>query len=1020
MSKSFWLVSAGMFALAATPGYAQDQTTPTGESSPVEQAAEVDAENDVTATDAATGDEGDIVITAQGRTQILQDVPIAVSAVSAASLQNSGANDIRALNQLAPSLLVSSTGSEANGSARIRGIGTVGDNPGLESSVAVFVDGVYRSRSGVGLNELGEVERIEVLRGPQGTLFGRNASAGLIHVISKKPNMNQLEGFGSLTYGNHDYIRADAGITGPIGDTLGFRLDGVYSRRDGFYNDVNNNGDVNDRNRFFVRGQLLFEPNADLSVRLIGDYTTREEACCGAVYIGRDFNPRIGNLNEPATPLLVGGVPNPNGNNIINVLRDLGTPLVAFNDPFSRNIYVNAGRTYEGDTRDWGLSGEVNWDLGGAELTSITAYRQYRSGQPGDIDYSPVDILYRSPVNNGLERRFKTFSQELRLQGNAFNDKLDWLVGAYFADEDLQVTDNLRFGTQYGRFATCRLISGTALAGFYSPTTPGCISPTGRAVIGGALAPGIPSPFGPAGPSIIAAFDRLEAINDRGSTIDRYHQDSRNWAIFTHNIFHLSDSLTFTLGLRYTNEKKDFDATFGNDNTGCVAQQNALVPFLANPGLAALAGGLIGLSCQGNSTAELNGVSINDDRSESEFTGTGILAWKPTDDLLLYGSYSRGYKAGGFNLDRSAFSRFVALNSSGVPVAGAVCPTSGTVPAGCASGGLAGLNNLQFRPEINDALEAGLKYNGRGIDVNVAVFRQLFSDFQLNTFNGVNFFVENINSCKNDLNGADTDNSQITPTGACDKDDLRAGVQTRGIEVEVFTRPLANVTVNVGGTLADTRYRKDLVGAEGRALSPALFQLPGRRVSNSSRFVATSSVGWTPPIGNSGLRGLIYLDARHQSSFNTGSDLDIEKIDNGYTVFNGRVGLRGPNNSWALELWGQNLLNANYKQVAFDGPLQGSCTTLGAQAGFCSPVANRSTQLFGAFLAEPRTYGLTLRAKFAPPPAVAAEPFVAPPPPPPAPPATQTCPDGSVILATDSCPLPPPPPPPPAPEPERG
>lgn len=124
---------------------------------------------------AAEEEEGEIVVVAQGRSQLLSDVPVAVSAVSAETLQNSGANDIRQLNQVAPSLLVSSTGSEANGSARIRGIGTVGDNPGLESSVAVFIDGVYRSRSGIGLNELGEIERVEVLRGPQGTLGGRNA-----------------------------------------------------------------------------------------------------------------------------------------------------------------------------------------------------------------------------------------------------------------------------------------------------------------------------------------------------------------------------------------------------------------------------------------------------------------------------------------------------------------------------------------------------------------------------------------------------------------------------------------------------------------------------------------------------------------------------------------------------------------------------------------------------------------------------------------------------------------------------
>ena len=124
MSKTFWMLSAGLTALATTPAYAQGEAQT--------------AEND----DA-------IVVTAQGRRQILQDVPLAVSAVNAESMQNSGANDLRQLNQLAPSLLISSTGTEANGSARIRGIGTVGDNPGLESSVAVFIDGVYRSRSGI-------------------------------------------------------------------------------------------------------------------------------------------------------------------------------------------------------------------------------------------------------------------------------------------------------------------------------------------------------------------------------------------------------------------------------------------------------------------------------------------------------------------------------------------------------------------------------------------------------------------------------------------------------------------------------------------------------------------------------------------------------------------------------------------------------------------------------------------------------------------------------------------------------
>src|SRR5215210_1738092 len=211
--KSVWLASAGLFALAV-PAHAQqtDQPIEPSGASPTEQAA-VEPESQA----AADADPDEIIITAQGRTQVLQDVPIAVTSVTGQAMENSGATDIRQLNQLAPSLLVSSTGTEANGSARIRGIGTVGDNPGLESSVAVFIDGVYRSRSGIGLNELGEIERIEVLRGPQGTLFGRNASAGLINILSKRPS-SVFEGYGSLTYGNFDYIRADAGVTGPIGE----------------------------------------------------------------------------------------------------------------------------------------------------------------------------------------------------------------------------------------------------------------------------------------------------------------------------------------------------------------------------------------------------------------------------------------------------------------------------------------------------------------------------------------------------------------------------------------------------------------------------------------------------------------------------------------------------------------------------------------------------------------------------------------------------------------------------------
>ena len=1034
MRKSVWLLSASLAAFT-TPAFAQDTSqAPAGtEPSATEQAA-VEPE----AQAAAEAEPGEIIITAQGRRQVLQDVPIAVTAVGGEDMQNSGATDIRQLNQLAPSLLVSSTGTEANGSARIRGIGTVGDNPGLESSVAVFIDGVYRSRSGIGLNELGEIDRVEVLRGPQGTLFGRNASAGLINIISKRPSFTP-EAYGELTLGNYDLRRVAGGVTGPLSDTLAARLDAVYVKRDGFYDDPANDTTINNRNRIFTRGQLLFEPNDQLSIRLIGDYTWRKERCCGAIYVDNTVNSDIGFLNETANPLVQPGTGAPSaipartndgGNNIVNVLADLGQSLTALHSGYRRTVSVTPGRDYTGKTKDYGLSGQIDYDFGAATLTSITAARHYDSDQGGDIDYSTVDILYRDP--GGAGRRFNTLTQELRLQGNALNDKLDWLVGAYYAAEDLKVTDNLRFGEQYGRFASCRIVSPGSLAALYSPGTRTCMS------VGALPIASRPALFGPASPLVYQAFENLEDLNDRGSTRDTYNQKSNNWALFTHNIFHVTSQIDLTVGLRYTHERKKFDATFGNDNSVCTANQALLANFVnpANPvpifqtgGLFTVSQAILNLSCQGNSTAELNGVSIKDKRSEGEFTGTGVISYKPTDDLLFYGSYSRGYKAGGFNLDRSA------LKSPALPFSVVGSPQS-----------LVG--NLQFDPEIVDAWEIGGKYAHRGILFNFALFRQYFKNFQLNTFDGTVFLVQNINGCEKSLGGADRDQSffpgssnfippviqpgaafDLNPaasTGACDKDDVGWGVRSQGIELEASYSPMRDFRLNAGFTYAQTKYRKNLVGDDkGTPLSPALRMLPGDNISNAPEIVATGSVSYTPQISGSGMRGLFYLDARYSGHYNTGSDLFPQKEQKGYAVLNGRVGISGPDERWSVELWAQNLLDKDYAQVAFNSPFQaGGSTTPPYAPGFTfapfvDPQFPGGRQIFSMFLAEPRTFGATFRARWsgsgrveaAPPP---------PPPLPPPPPATQTCADGSVIMATEACPAPPAPPPPPPPAPERG
>jgi outer membrane receptor protein involved in Fe transport len=798
----------------------------------------------------------------------------------------------------------------------------------------VFIDGVYRSRSGIGLNELGEIDRVEVQRGPQGTLGGRNSSAGLISIYSKKPSFT-FGGSGELTYGNYDFMRAAGSVTGPISEQLAFRVDGVYVKRNGFYRDDQNGHDVNNRDRYFLRGQLLFEPTDALSVRLIADYTSRKEECCAATYVDRTVNQFIGDLNTPST---VGVASTATSNNIINVLRDLGQPLAAFNQGYGRNISVSPDRVFSGETKDYGFSGQIDYDFGGATFTSITAYRQYRSGQASDTDYGEVDILYRAPSDEAY-RQFHTFTQELRLQGEAFGGKLDWLVGGFFANEKLTVRDNLRFGNQYGRFATCRIISGGGLAGLYSPASPSCVVPgVGAATIGGAA--------GLSGPDVLAAFTRLDTLNDLGTTNDRYFQNGTNFAAFTHNIVHITDTLDLTLGLRFTSDKKKFDATFGNDNSACTAVQGLVLDDLVNPlttaTARALAGSLIGLSCQGNSTAELNGVSINDKRSEDEFTGTAILSWKPVDDLLVYGSFARGYKAGGFNLDRSALK-------------------SPILPFGGQAGTQALVRNLQFDPELVDSYELGAKFSNGPFGLSVSAFRSDFSSFQLNTFNGTVFLVQNVNGCDNLVGGSSADTDLSNTTGSCAAGDITYGVRTQGLELEASLVPARNFRVAAGLTYAKTTYRDDLIGTKnGAPLDPALRKLPGDNLSNAPELVATSSVTWTPDIGSNGMSGLVYIDGRMTSDYNTGSDLFPQKEQDGFAVFNARIGLRGPDEAWGIELWGQNIFNQDYAQVAFNAPFQGGQSS----APFVDPRYPGGRQIFAHFLAEPRTYGITLRGKF--------------------------------------------------------
>ena len=862
----------------------------------------------------APADAGEIIVTATKRAQGLAEVPVAVSAVTAEALRNSGAADIRQLNQLVPSLLVSSTSSEAGaGVARIRGIGTVGDNPGLESAVAVFIDGVSRARSGVGLTELGPVERIEVLRGPQGTLFGRNASAGLINIITRSPAF-EAGGEAEVTYGNFRSWRLQGSVTGPVaGDRAAVRLDAVYLRRDGFLTDVISGRTLNDRDRWLVRGQLRLEPSDAVSVRLIADAARRREECCGSAYL-----PFRSTIRAPDGTIRI--VPD---NPVVGLLRGLGAVLS--DDTYARRTSITPGRDYRSDVTDWGLSGELVLRRGAATLTSITAWRDWDYGAGQDADFNNLDILFR----DDQQRRFRTFTQELRLQGEALGGRLDWLLGGYLADERLLLRDNLRYGRDYDRFAD-------GLVRLSLPAFPGYASL--RPFVEGALvAQGVPAP---AARQVAEVVRDLPPLANSGILEDRFEQTSRNVAAFTHHVLALvPERLSLTLGLRFTSERKTLTARLRGDNLGCatmLASIAALGQFAGTPlapvaaGARQLLGQLQGAPCV---IPPILAFSGTDRRREEEWSGTAVLAFRPGPGLLAYASYARGYKAGGFNLDRSGLD----------PLA-------------------VDLRALRFEPEFADSVELGAKLDLGRFRLNAAAFHAVFDQFQLNTFNGTNFVVENIRSCRDPLSGGDRDIPPLVPnaaeTGRCAPDRLRSGVTSRGVELEAALRPARDLALSLGYTYADTRYREDLTGFGGRPLSVPLFNIPGRNLSNAPRHVHTGAFTWTPSVADR-LTALVHLDYRFQSAMNTGSDLFPEKVQPAFAVVNARIGLSGLNRGWSIEGWAQNLLDERFQQVAFNTPLQGSGSF--AQTVRGGPPA---TTLFGSFLGEPRTFGVTVRTRF--------------------------------------------------------
>jgi iron complex outermembrane receptor protein len=560
-------------------------------------------------------EEGEILVTARRRDEDAQDVPIALSVLGGETLARQGAYSIQSVSQLAPTLQYTSS-NPRNTALNIRGLGVSFGlaNDGLEQGVGFYVDQVYNSRPAAAAFDMLDIDRVEVLRGPQGTLFGKNTTAGAVNISTQAPSF-ETSGEAEASLGTHQFVQVKAAVTGPlIDDKLAFRIAVGKTARDGFVRSTQTGRTVNDQDNLGLRGQLLWKASDTLSLRLSADYALSDADCCTQVFV------RAGTTLRPANRQF----------SALAAALNYAPPSLS---PWDRLADADAPIKARSELGGVSLLGEL--DLGRATLTSVSAWRWWDWQPANDRDYTALDILRQSanPVQQDQ------YSQEFRLASSGDN-RLDYTVGLFGYYQTLRGQNT----TEWGNDAAFWLLGSQTANGTAIPT------------------------------------NLLSGYLTRSNAVSKI----RSYAAFAQVIWHLSDRLSLTPGLRYTQERKtaDYAATV----SGGLATSNTA---LANAKLSIF-------------RPQAYAVAFSD----GALTGDVNLSWQPTDRINLYASYSRGFKSGGINLAGLPF------NASNNPA----------------------LNRAIISPERSTAWEFGLKsqWLDRKLTANFAVFRSDVKDFQAN------------------------------------------------------------------------------------------------------------------------------------------------------------------------------------------------------------------------------------------------------------------------------------------------
>lgn len=721
------------------------------------------------AQDAAPEDTGgisEIVVTAQKVSENVQDVPIAITAITADRLESSGVTSLEGITQLVPSVTFRKGTTSANSAIVMRGVGTISFSIAAEPSVSTVVDGVVLSRSGQAFIDLVDAQRFEVLRGPQGTLFGKNASAGLVNIVSKG-GTDTVQAEARAEYYEGDEYRLRAAASGPLAEGLTARVTGFYGSYDGNITNVfgGNNQKVNGYEHYGARGILDYD-NGGSKFRLIADYFRANDDCCADV-----------------TTVSRGAV----------LDKELGLPGGVAQGLDQRS--VNHNLVTETRDRQWSLTASGDFDVFSSHTLSVVAgYRNWRNQESRDGDFLPRAIVGTPQSHDFGIVRTQQLSLEVRLASDQ-TQPFFYQVGAFAWG-----SDNEQDFTR--RLTTC---ASSTLA--IDPITGG--RPCNLADTANTIFP------------TATAFGRVK---------------SRNYAVFSQATYRFSDLVSLTGGLRYTWDDLSYTHTRApgvNAATGLPASGPGVI---SSPAGGTIAGG-------GNGTNVSAGSSSN-----GNLSGRAVLQVTPSDDVMLYGSFTRGYKGPAFN---------VFFNHT--------APT----------------NSVPIDKELADAFEVGLKsqFLDNRLQFNAAAFTVTYKGFQAN-----NFIL---------LNGGIISN--LTNAGT---------VRSKGFELDLLAVPVDGLTLRASGAYADAKVLKFNPNPSTNAPDAR----NGTRLPLAPKFTWTLGGGYERDLG--GLK--VYLDTDFRHVGKQFSDLGESGPIDAYGIWNASIGFSDAEDLYRLTFHARNITDKSY------------------------------------------------------------------------------------------------------------